>query len=301
MNKKRVAIVISALFILIAFLIFGVIGIFNAINNNDDKTKNHTNINTSQIKGGTNYNHKDTGSEYEKMLAKEAKEAQDAQDAQNKRVREEKEKKKKKAEEKKEKYSYDVVTENGKEYVLDDMGGKIPKGAVGSGKPLSSKRSNKDINKDIKPIYSKYEQKTDNTIANKKTKETIILHRLFSDGKYIQIVNSSVSTKGNSNAIVYQKDKTGKIKNALISISNLSGTAKKEHVSNLHYIVTFNEDFIDDNLSKSFNLVKGLGLKISKKEFETLYKKYKNGKLTDSDYKKPYSIGYDGMGVTVEW
>lgn len=295
MNKKRVAIVISALFLLILISIFGIIGIFNIINGNDNKTENHANINTSQIKGGTAYNHNDTDSEYKKMLEREA------QDAQNKREREEAEKKKKKAEEKKGKYDYDETEENGKKYVLDDMGGKIPKGAVGSGKPLSSKRSNKDINKNIKPIYSKYEQKTNNAIANAKTKETIILHRLFNHKKYIQIVNSSVSTKGNSNSIAYQKDKSGKIKNVLISISNLSGTAKKEHVSNLHYIVTFDETFINNNLSKSFNLVKKLGLKIDEKEFMTLYKKYKEGKLTTSDYKKPYSIGYDGMGVTVEW
>ncbi|WP_312753792.1 hypothetical protein [Rummeliibacillus suwonensis] len=291
MNKKRVAIVISALFILTFILIFGVIGIFNTINHNDDKIKNHASLNTSQLKGGTNYNHNDSTSEYDKMLA---------QKAQDKREREEKEKNKKKAEEKKEKYDYDETEENGKKYVLDDMGGKLPKGAIGT-KPIASKKSSVDINKDIKPIYSKYEQKTDTTIANKKTKETIILHRLFDDKKYIQIVNSSVSTKGNSNAIVYQKDKTGKIKNALISISNLSGTAKKEHVSNLHYIVTFDETFINNNSSKSYNLVKNLGLKIDKKEFAILYKKYKEGKLTASDYKKPYSIGYDGMGVTVEW
>lgn len=297
MNKKRVAIFFVALFILIAFLIFGITGIFNVINNNTDKTKNHANINTSQIKEGTNYNHNDSTSEYDKMLAKQATEAQDAQ---NERAKEEKEKKKKKEEEKKEKYAYDVTTENGKEYLLDDMGGKLPKGAIGT-KPITSKKSSVDINKDIKPIYSKYEQKTDNTIANKKTKETIILQKLFDDKKYIQIVNSSVSTKGNSNAIAYQKDKDGKIKDTLISISNLSGTAKQEHVSNLDYIVTFNEIFISNNLSKSFNLVKRLGLKIDEQEFEGLYKKYKDGKLTESNYKKPYSIGYDGMGVTVEW
>lgn len=40
---------------------------------------------------------------------------------------------------------------------------------------------------------------------------------------------------------------------------------------------------------------------ISESEFANLYKKYKNGGLTESDYKKPYTIGHNRMAVAVEW
>lgn len=296
MNKKRVAIVISTLFILIALLIFGITGIFNAVNHNSDKTKNRANINTSQVRGGTNYNHKDTDSEYDKMLAKEAKEAQDAQDE---RVKEAKEKKEKKAKEKKEKYNYDEIEENGKKYIADDVGGKIPKGAVGT-KPIHSKRSTKDLNKNIKPIYSKYAKDSPKTTQNKITKETKILHK-YIKSKNILIVNSPTDLKDDSTAFAYKINDKGNIVDTVVTVMALSGTAKQVKNKNLHYIINFNEEYIDKNTTNCYEIAKAFGMPIEKNEFVDLYNKYKDGNLNNNDYKKSYSIGYNGKEVAVGW
>lgn len=150
-------------------------------------------------------------------------------------------------------------------------------------------------------FYKKYEVEPNKDVMNKKTKETAVLHKHLKDRKYIQIVNSSVSTKGDSLAFAYQKDSKGKVLYALVSVSNRAGSAKQYHDKNLHYGLSFDEGYFNKHTKECYAIAKDFGIPTSKSEFISYYKKSKKDKLTNNDYKKPYSIGSDGIGVTVEW
>lgn len=71
MNKKKLLFIFSSLSIILLFVILLIYYYNTTYNNNNSKYKKD--INTSQIQGGTSYNHADTDGDYEKML-KEAEE-----------------------------------------------------------------------------------------------------------------------------------------------------------------------------------------------------------------------------------
>lgn len=314
MDKKKLIILLSSLFLLLLLGIFIIIGTTNGSNDrNENKDNNATN--TSQIKGETNYNHSDVDGDYAKMI-KEAEEKEKLAKLEKEKLaklEEEKKTKEKKAQSKEKKNQENkssatsnsnndkIVTQYGKKYIVDSSGGMIPLGEAGTDKAVKTTKSKADLNKGITPIYKKYEVKPDKSVINKKTKETKILHKFLDKKKNIQIVNSSVSTKGNSNAAAYIKNSEGKIVDTLVRVSNRAGSAKQYHDKNLHYGLSFNEDYINSNTAECYSIAKAFGIPVSKGEFINTYKKYKNGKLTDSDYKKSFSIGYNGMEVTVEW
>lgn len=296
MDKKKVLILISSLFLLVLIIAFSIIGISNTTNNT--RTKNDNNhINTSQIQGGTNYNHNDTQSEYDKMV-KEAKEQEKlAKIQQEKKTKEEKEGKKEQEENNE---TTRKIKENGITYITNDSGIKIPEGVAGTA-PVKTKRlPDSEAFKNEKPFYDKYIREVPESTLKRKTQETKILHK-YLRGNDLIITSIDVSTKGNRAAIAYQKNKQGGIETALVSILNQAGTAKKEHLNNLHYTVNFDVDYIDKNTTNCYKIVKALGMPIKENEFANLYKKYKYGKLTDDDYKKPYSIGFNEIEVVIEW
>lgn len=156
MDKKKVIILLSSLFLFLLIGIFIIIGITNSNNHNDsNKNRENNHANTSQIKGGTSYKHTDVSGDYEKML-EEAKE-------QEKLAKLEKEKKDKEKKDKENKLSdtaidnnsnTKTVKENGKTYIVDSTGGMIPKGSAGTN-PVKSTKSNINLNKDITPMYKK--------------------------------------------------------------------------------------------------------------------------------------------------
>lgn len=299
MDKKKVLILISSLFLLILIIIFITIGIINTTNNSKNKNDNN-HINTSQIQGGTNYNHNDTQSEYAKMIEKAKEQEQLAKLQKNeKKTKEEKEGKKEQEENNE---TTRKIKENGVTYITHDSGIKIPEGVAGT-KPVKSKRlpdSDAYKYKNEKPFYAKYIREVPESTLKRKTQETKILHK-YLRGNDLIITSIDVSTKGNRAAIAYKKNKNGGIETALVSILNQAGTAKKEHLNNLHYTVNFDVDYIDNDTTNCYKIVKALGMPIKESEFENLYRKYKYGKLTDDDYKKPYSIGFNEIEVVVEW
>lgn len=302
MDKKKLAILLSSLFLFFLIFLFIFIGITNS-NNTSNKNKENNHTNTSQIQGGTNYNHSDTAGDYEKMI-QAAKEKEKLA-----KLEEEKKAKEKKAKEeansnknmaKKESNEVAKVKENGVTYLKDSSGIMIPEGTA-STKPVKTKKLPvSESYKGAKPLYKQYEKDVPESTQKRKTKETRILHK-YLKGNDKLITNVDVSTKGDSAAIAYHKKKNGGIDTSLVSILNQAGTSKKEKVKNLHYTVNFDDDYIDKHTDNCFKIVKDLGMPISKSEFSNLYKKYKYDKLNGNDYKKPYSIGYNGMEVAVEW
>lgn len=308
MDKKKLIILLSSLFLLLLIGIFIVIGITNGSNKNSNNNRESNDTNTSQIKGGTNYNHRDVDGDYEKMI-KEAEEKEKLA-----KLAKEKKEKEKEAKEKGQK-NKDLessgtdkentadttkVKENGVTYITNKSGIMIPSGTA-STKPVKTKKlPPSEKYKDEKPSYQKYTEDLPNSTRLKRTKETNLLHKYLKNEKVI-IVNNDVSIKGDGTAIAYHKKKNGGIDTALVTILNQAGTAKKEKIKNLHYTIDFDEDYIDKHTDNCYKIAKALGMPISKNAFSNLYKKYKYGKLSDSDYKKPYSIGYNGMEVVVEW
>lgn len=146
MDKKKVIILLSSLFLFFLIGIF-IIGITNSNNHNDsNKNRENNHANTSQIKGGTSYKHTDVSGDYEKML----EEAKEQEKLAKEKKEEEKEKEKDKEKDKtkiinKEKNVNSIsentkVKENGVTYITDKNGGiMIPEGTA-STKPVKSKK-----------------------------------------------------------------------------------------------------------------------------------------------------------------